>query len=220
MVLSNWAPGSSPLLKNNRIVAFGERLPTKACQDIAERSSTIDPSLSTCLLGHYEWVARATPRIKFKSRAFLAQIPRGKVRVCVTKSPAACHHSLWYNLTFAEDGRSISSEAILFQILYPVNQISSDLVPLNSVSIASKRVVAPNAMYNPSCQYFSPGLVQRPGGTFLSGLIHPTHTPCSNDAFDMHWACSYVLVTQDGVLHTVVTQTCAKPPGFKIYDSN
>lgn len=175
VVLSNRAPGFSPLLKNNRIVAFGERLPTKACQEIAQRSSPIHPSLSTRLPGHYEWVARATPRIKIKSRAFLAQIPRGKVRVCVTKSPAACHHSLWYNLTFAEDGCSINPKTVLFWILYPFKQISSDFVQLNSIGI---RVRDGSGFYvwrfPPN---LLPGLVQRPGGTFLSRLIHPTHHP-------------------------------------------
>lgn len=90
---------------------------------------------------------RATPRIKIKSRAFLVLMPRGKVRVCVTKSPVACHHSLWYNLTFSEDGRSINPEAILFQTLCALKQISSDLVPLNSVTSTSQRVITSNFMY-------------------------------------------------------------------------
>lgn len=78
MALSNQAPGFSPLLKNNRIEAFGERLLPKICQEIAQQSPTIHPSLSTRLPGHYEWVDKTTPKIK--SRAFLAQIPKGKVR--------------------------------------------------------------------------------------------------------------------------------------------
>lgn len=41
MALSNQAPGFSPLLKNNSIVAFGERLLSEICQEIAQQNPTI-----------------------------------------------------------------------------------------------------------------------------------------------------------------------------------
>lgn len=195
MVLSNQAPGFSPLLKNNRIVAFGERLPTKACQEIAPRSYSIHPCLSTRLPGHYEWVDRATPRIKIKSRAFLALMPRGKVRVCVTKSPVACHHNLWYSLTFSEDGRSLNPMAILIQTLHPFKQLLSDLVPLRGWELRILCITLLSILLTWTCSKT---------WWYFSQWSNPSHIPpSSNYALNMHWARSYVLVTQDAVLYMV-----------------
>lgn len=129
MSLSHQAPGFSQLLKNNRIVAFEELLPG-GCQEIAQQSSTHHPSLSTLLPRYHEWVHSTPPRIK--SRAFLAQIPKGKVKIL-----ACCpvHHSMWCNLIFVEDCRSITPKEILVQIFPPSMQILSDFAHVESEAI-------------------------------------------------------------------------------------
>ena len=135
MALSNQAPGFSPLLKNNSIVAFGERLLSEVCHEIAQQNPTIHPSLSTRLPGHYEWVDSTAPKIK--SRAFLAQISKGKVKSMCDKLLACCpvHRSMSCNLILSEDGRSINPKAILFPDFIVIQANLNDFAPLESEAI-------------------------------------------------------------------------------------
>lgn len=199
MALSNQAPGFSPLLKNNRIEAFGERLLPKICQEIAQQSPTIHPSLSTRLPGHYEWVDKTTPKIK--SRAFLAQIPKGKVKSMHDKILACClvHKSMWCKLILTEDGRS---KAILFSDFTSIQANHSDFAFLESGSI-SRCCPQESDTHNLTYNLFFPHLGQACNTShqhWLKDLIEifsvlqsiSHSTTCFNHLLTIYWVHSIV----------------------------